>query len=69
MTDKHSNVQTHVIVIIDTKGRAWVLGTPTQRGFTKAGAEKVKAEVDARVPKGWRVAIEHIVPISDLFAF
>lgn len=65
---KHTNVQTHVIVIVNPEGRVWVVGTDTQRNFTNAGADKAEELIREKLPPKWSVWSEALSPISDVLA-
>jgi hypothetical protein len=68
MSEEHSNIQKYVIVVGDPKGRVWVVGTETQRGFTEAGAEKALERVDGHLPYGWNAHIAELSPVTDVLA-
>jgi hypothetical protein len=63
---EHSNIQTYFILIKSPK-REFVVGTPTQRGFTEVGVAKAIEQVKQKLPKGWQASVVTVNPISALF--
>lgn len=68
MNEEHSNIQKFLLILTDRKGRNWIVGTDTQRGFTRAGVDKAYARIDGHLPTGWRAKIEEVTPISEMLA-
>jgi hypothetical protein len=63
---EHSNTQVYFLRI-SKKGKDWIVGTNTQRGFTSAGVHKALEQVRTRLPAGWTVEVVHAHPLSSLF--
>jgi len=66
MTDKHSNIQVYFL-LVESPRQSFVVGTPTQRGFTQVGVSTALKQVEDRIPKGWKVRVITVNPISSLF--
>ena len=60
------SAQVHVIVISNPDGNTWVVGTPSQRGFTELGADKSFKELRERVPADWSLLALEITPIDEV---
>lgn len=68
MSKEHSNIQTYTLVVSDSKGHVWVVGTETQRGFTEAGAMRALARVEEALPSGWDAWIAPVHAVSEILA-
>ena len=65
---EHSNVQNHVIVVANSEGKVWVIGTDTQRGFTEAGAKRALTKVEEALPKHWTAFESELTPVNVVLA-
>lgn len=60
------SAQVHVVVVRDPEGRTWVVGTPSQKGFTESGALKSLDALLTRIPRDWDKSIHEITPIDEV---
>ena len=65
---EHTNIQKYVIIVTNSVGHMWVVGTDTQRGFTKAGATVALAKIEEALPGGWDAWITEARPINEILA-
>ena len=61
-----SNRQKFMIMVQSKQGSAWPIATPTQRGFTRVGADTALTIVRGSIPRRWRCWVEELTSIDDL---
>jgi hypothetical protein len=64
---RRSSAQVHVLLIRNADNKTWVVGTPSQRGFTEAGLQKAKAQLEPKIPATWSLLELEITPIDEVW--
>ena len=60
------SAQVHVLIVRAPDGRVWAMGTPSQRGFTEAGAKSAAEQMSLRLPRNWTLTMLEITPIDEV---